>query len=92
MVAGYNLAVPSHEDGYFSSIMAAIAGVIKEGQIRGDIRSGDSGSLAHLFSVLLNEYALLDVLPGVGKLTEVQFHEFVDGALRAAPRIGDFNR
>jgi AcrR family transcriptional regulator len=83
MVAGFSLAVPSTDDGYFSAIMNAIAGVIKEGQAKGDIRAGDAGSLAHLFSVVLNEYALVDLIPGFGKLTEVQFHEFVDGALRA---------
>jgi len=83
-VAGYNLATKSEDDGYFSSIMTAIAGMIEKGQLEGDIRSGDPNSLAHLLSVLLNEYALLDAVPGIGKLTEVQFHEFVDGALRAA--------
>jgi AcrR family transcriptional regulator len=82
MVAGFSLAMPSTDDGYFSSIMTAIAGVIVEGQKRGDIRAGDSRSLAHLFSVLLNEYALLDATQGIGKLTKAQFHEFVDGALR----------
>jgi AcrR family transcriptional regulator len=86
-VAGYSLAVRSTDDGYFSSIMNAIAGVIEEGQVRGDIRGGDAGSLAHLFSVLLNEYALLDAAPGIGKLTEAQFHEFVDGALRVTIRV-----
>jgi AcrR family transcriptional regulator len=86
-VAGYSLAVRSTDDGYFSSIMNAIAGVIETGQVRGDIRGGNPVSLAHLFSVLLNEYALLDVMPGIGKLTEAQFHEFVDGALRVAAPV-----
>lgn len=85
IVAGYNLAQPSTDEDHFSSIMIAISNVVEEGQIRGDIRDGDPGSLAHLFSVLLNEYALLDQAPGVGKLTEGQFHAFVDGALRGAP-------
>ena len=80
-------AMPTREEGYFSSIMAAIAGVIEEGQVRGDIRTGDSGSLSHLLSVLLNEYALLDVVPGVEKLSKAQFHDFVDGALRVAPAL-----
>jgi AcrR family transcriptional regulator len=84
VVAGYSLAVPSTDDGYFSSIMTAITGMIDEGQVSGEIRAGDPRSLAHLFSVLLNEYALLDAMPGIGKLTEAQFHEFVDGALRIA--------
>jgi hypothetical protein len=87
MVAGYNLAGRSTDDGYFSSIMTAIAGMIDEGQARGDIRSGDPRSLAHLFSVLLNEYSLLDTAPGVGKLTAAQFHEFVGGALRVATQV-----
>jgi AcrR family transcriptional regulator len=87
MVAGYSLAGRSTDDGYFSSIMTAIAGMIDEGQVRGDIRSGDPRSLAHLFSVLLNEYSLLDTAPGVGKLTAAQFHEFVGGALRVATQV-----
>jgi AcrR family transcriptional regulator len=92
MAAGYSLAVRSTDDGYFSSIMNAIAGVIEEGQVRVDIRGGDPGSLAHLFSVLLNEYALLDAMPGIGKLTEAQFHEFVDGALRVATQVSVQNK
>jgi TetR/AcrR family transcriptional regulator len=87
MVAGLSLAAPSTDDGYFSSIMNAIAGVIKEGQANGDIRAGDPESLAHLFSVVLNEYALVDAIPGNGKLTEAQFHEFVDGALRNSTQV-----
>ena len=55
VVAGLSLAVPSTDDGYFSSIMNAIAGgAFEEGQANGEIRAGDSGSLAHLFSVVLN--------------------------------------
>jgi AcrR family transcriptional regulator len=92
MVAGFNLAVRPTEDGYFSSIMIAVAGMIDEGQACGEIRAGDPGSLAHLFSVLLNEYALLDAIPGIGKLTEAQFHEFVDGALRVAPQVSVENK
>lgn len=91
-VAGFSLAVPSTDDGYFSSIMNAVGRVIKQGQVCGDIRAGDSGSLAHLFSVLLNEYALLDATPGIGKLTEAQFHEFVDGALRVATQANVQNK
>jgi len=92
MVAGYSLAGRSTDDGYFSSIMTAIAGMIDEGQVRGDIRSGDPRSLAHLFSVLLNEYALLDTAPGIGKLTTAQFHEFVGGALRVATQVSVHNK
>jgi AcrR family transcriptional regulator len=87
VVAGLSLAVPSTDDGYFSSIMNAIAGVLEEGQTNGDIRAGDSRSLAHLFSVVLNEYALVDAVPGTGKLTKAQFHEFVDGALRTSTQV-----
>jgi AcrR family transcriptional regulator len=92
MVAGFSLAVKSTDDGYFSSIMNAIAGVIEDGQVRGDIRGGDPGSMAYLFSVLLNEYALLDMMPGVGKLTEAQFRGFIDGALRIATPVSVWNR
>ena len=48
---------------------------------------GDPESLAHLFSVVLNEYAFVDAMPGNGKLTEAQFHEFVDGALRDSTQV-----
>jgi len=84
IVAGYSLVGRSADGGYFSEIMTAIAGMIDEGQACGDVRSGDPRSLAHLFSVLLNEYALLDTAPGIGKLTIAQFHEFVGGALHVA--------
>jgi hypothetical protein len=42
--------------------------------------------------VLLNEYALLDTAPGIGKLTTAQFHEFVGGALRVATQVSVHNK
>jgi len=44
------------------------------------IRDGDAGGLAHLASVLINEYALADVA-----LARSDFHAVFDGALRAGP-------
>jgi AcrR family transcriptional regulator len=82
-IAGFSLAAPGEDDGQFSTIMAALAGFVEEGQNRGEIRLGDPKSIAHLYSVLLNEYALLGATPGIAVLTESQFHGFVDGALRA---------
>jgi AcrR family transcriptional regulator len=82
VVAGFSLAAPATDDGHFSSIMAALEGLVEEGQDRGEIRPGDPTSLAHLYSVLVNEYALLGATPGIAMLTESQFHGVVDGALR----------
>jgi AcrR family transcriptional regulator len=83
LIAGFSLAAPGNEDGHLSTIMAALAGLVEEGQNRGEIRPGDPKSLAHLYSVMVNEYALLGATPGIAMLTESQFHGFVDGALRA---------
>jgi AcrR family transcriptional regulator len=84
MVAGYNLAAPSGDDDTgFSAIMTALSSIVEDGQSRGDIRSGNATALAHLFSVLVNEYLLLRGTSDNGGLTETEFHEFVDGALRS---------
>jgi hypothetical protein len=37
--------------------MTLMAGLIREGQRAGEVRDGDPGALAHLGSVLINEYA-----------------------------------
>jgi AcrR family transcriptional regulator len=84
VVAGYNLAVPSDDDDTgFSSIMAALRSIVEDGQRRGQIRSGNPRALAHLFSVLVNEYLLLRDTSDKGGLSEAEFHAFVDGAIRA---------
>jgi hypothetical protein len=51
-----------------------------EGQQADELRDGDPGALAHLASVLINEYALADVA-----LARSEFQPVSDGALRAYP-------
>jgi hypothetical protein len=47
------------------------------------LRDGDPGALAHLASVLINEYALTGVAPA-----RSEFHAVFDGALRAPAASG----
>jgi AcrR family transcriptional regulator len=83
MVAGYNLAQPRDDDDTgFAAIMAALRSIVEDGQRRGQIRSGNSTALAHLFSVLVNEYLLLRGTSDKGNLSETEFHAFIDGAIR----------
>jgi AcrR family transcriptional regulator len=72
----------------FTSITSTLAGVIAEGQASGLVRDGDARSLAHLYSVLVNEFVLSTVNSTVPALTNDQFHGLLDGAFRApgAPR------
>jgi AcrR family transcriptional regulator len=70
----------------FEEALSLIASIVEDGQIRGQIREGNGRALAHLYSVLLNEFILLHATPDettTGVLTSVQFHGLVDGALRA---------
>jgi AcrR family transcriptional regulator len=71
-------------DGYFSTAMTIIAGIVSRGQDAGEIRVADPRAIAHLYSVLINEHVLLaanDESSG-GTLTSEQFHGLIDGALR----------
>jgi TetR/AcrR family transcriptional regulator len=71
----------------FEEALRLIAGIIEDGQDQGQIRQGDGRALAHLYSVLVNEYILLHANQDEsnrGTLTSAQFHGVVDGALRAA--------
>jgi AcrR family transcriptional regulator len=76
----------SYADGgpTFDEVMAVIAAVVTEGQQRGEIRDGDARALAHLYSVLINEFVLLAASGAAhnGSLTPAQFHSLIDGALR----------
>jgi AcrR family transcriptional regulator len=72
----------------FEEALSLIAGIIEDGQVRGQIREGNGRALAHLYSVLLNEFILLHASQDesdIGTLTLAQFHGVVDGALRAPP-------
>ena len=66
--------------GRYADAMNVMTDLIREGQQTGEIRGGDVGGLAHLASVLTNEYALADVA-----LARPDFHAIFDGALRADP-------
>ncbi len=65
-------------DGRYGQAMALMADLIREGQQSGEIRAGDPRALAHLASVLTNEYVLTD-LP----LSREEFRAVFSGALRA---------
>jgi AcrR family transcriptional regulator len=63
--------------GRYAQAMAVMADLIRQGQQIAEIRTGDPRALAHLASVLTNEFALADV-----GLTSADFHAVFDGALR----------
>jgi len=64
--------------GRYAHAMNLMTDLIREGQQAGEVRDGDPGALAHLASVLINEYALADIA-----LARSEFHAVFDGALRA---------
>jgi AcrR family transcriptional regulator len=70
--------------GRYGQAMELMADLIREGQHSGEIRAGDPRALAHLASVLTNEYVLADI-----PLSREEFRAVLAGALRApqaAPR------
>lgn len=72
-------------DARFDAAMDILTGIVDRGQRVGEIRSGDARALAHMFSVLVNEYVLLDIASGSPEaptLAANEFHALVDGALR----------
>jgi AcrR family transcriptional regulator len=69
--------------GRYGQAMDLMTNLIREGQKSGEIRHGDPRALAHLASVLTNEYVLAD-LP----LARGEFHAVFAGALRASPTTG----
>jgi AcrR family transcriptional regulator len=66
--------------GRYGQAMDLMTDLVREGQMTGEIRDGDSRALAHLASVLTNEFVLAD-LP----LTREEFRAVFDGTLRAPP-------
>jgi AcrR family transcriptional regulator len=64
--------------GRYGQAMDVMTELIRDGQQSSEIRTGDPRALAHLASVLTNEYVLAD-LP----LTREEFHAVFDGTLRA---------
>jgi AcrR family transcriptional regulator len=73
---------------YFAEIQECIAGIIEEGQRRGDLRAGNARSLAHLYSLLMNEFLLIGADSTVDRLTASQFHGLVGGAFGLHPEAG----
>ena len=76
-------------EGHYLDVVTQIGNVITKGQRNGQIRAGGSRQLAHMYSVLVNEFVLLDAAdrPAAdGALSIGQFHEFVDGAFRVTPK------
>lgn len=69
--------------GRYGQAMELMTDLVRKGQQDGQIRSGDPRALAHLASVLTNEYVLADLA-----LTKEQFHAVFDGALRATNIVG----
>jgi AcrR family transcriptional regulator len=69
--------------GRYGQAMALMTDLIREGQQSGEIRTGDPRALAHLASVLTNEFVLAD-LP----LTREEFQAVFDGTLRAPRTAG----
>ena len=67
----------------FDEVMGVLAGLVRDGQDAGEIRPATT-ALAHLYSVLVNEFVLLTSSDDadVGTLTSAQFHAVIDGALR----------
>jgi len=75
-------------EGHYLDVVTQIGNVISRGQKNGQIRAGGYRQLAHLFSVLVNEFVLLDALGSpetFGALSIGEFHEFIDGAFRVIP-------
>lgn len=70
--------------GRYGQAMALMTDLVREGQKSGEIRAGDPRALAHLASVLTNEF-VLDDLP----LTLEEFHAVFDGTLRTPIRRTD---
>jgi AcrR family transcriptional regulator len=64
--------------GRYAQAMAVMTDLIRQGQESAEIRTGDPRALAHLASVLTNEFALADL-----GLAAADFHAVFDGALRA---------
>jgi AcrR family transcriptional regulator len=71
--------------GRYLEAMLALAEIVREGQAVGQIREGNEYAIAHLYSVLITEYLLLQTGPDestIGTLTAGEFHGLIDGMLR----------
>jgi AcrR family transcriptional regulator len=71
--------------------MMALANIVRQGQDVGQIREGNEHAIAHLYSVLIIEYLVLETGPDestIGTLTSRQFHDLIDGMLRRGDSSG----
>jgi hypothetical protein len=82
-ILGPVLAAFDDVDGRYGQAMALMTDLVRDGQRSGEIRAGDPRALAHLASVLTNEYVLSD-LP----LSREEFRAVFDGTLRAPRTTG----
>jgi AcrR family transcriptional regulator len=76
-------------EGHYLDVVTQIGNIMRQGQASGQIREGGGRSLAHLYSVLIGEFVLLDAVGSpmaAGTLSLEQFHQMIDGAFRATPR------
>jgi hypothetical protein len=71
-------AFTDDSDGSYGQAMELMTDLIREGQHSGEIRAGEPRALAHLASVLTNEYVLADLA-----LSREEFRAVFAGALRA---------
>jgi AcrR family transcriptional regulator len=73
-------------DNRFEEAMALVSSIFVEGQEGGGLRKGSAPVLGHLYSILVNEFILFDVIPGdasLEKLSTEEFHSLIDAAFRA---------
>ena len=68
----------------FTRFVALMVGIIEDGQAAGEIRDGSAAALLHFYMTLVYEHVFLATPENPAPaLTSDQFHEMVDGALRA---------
>jgi hypothetical protein len=64
--------------------MGILARLVHDGQVTGEVRPGNPDAIVHLYCVLVNEFVLLSADQAVADpFTTPQFHDLLDGALRA---------
>ncbi|MGA2305832.1 MAG: TetR/AcrR family transcriptional regulator [Acidimicrobiales bacterium] len=75
-------------DSRFQEAMMVVTSIIEEGQRAGDIRAGNGRILAQLYSVLVNEFILLDVCLGEAdtEFTAEEFHGLIQAAFQDGGR------
>ncbi len=87
-IIGPVLAEYGEVEGDFAKAMTLLAAIVADGQKAGEIRDGEPHTIAHFYSVLINEHVLLAGQDESNRttLTPQQFHELIDGMLRNPSR------